>query len=102
MKESMYQKKLVRRLEAEFPGCIVIRNDPRYVQGLPDLLILYNELWAMLEVKTSEDAPTQPNQAYYIGEFSRLSYCSFIYPDIEERIFFELHEILDRDLEVLS
>lgn len=90
MKESIYQLRLIRRIEKEFPGCVVIKNDPQYIQGIPDLLILFEDRWAMLEVKTSEDAPSEPNQDYYVALWNEMSYSSFIYPENEERVFNEL------------
>ena len=38
--ESKYQKELIRKLQDIFKGCIVVKNDPNYIQGIPDLLIL--------------------------------------------------------------
>lgn len=90
VKEFIYQLRVVRRLEKEFPGCFVIKNDPRFIQGLPDLLILFNDTWAMLEVKASEDSPPRPNQPYYVETFGQMSYASFIFPENEERVFDEL------------
>lgn len=92
--ETRYQASVVRRLENEFPSCVVIRLDPRLVQGYPDLLILHNDRWAMLEVKLTADAAQQPNQPYYVEMFDRMSYCAFIYPDIEDVIFDDLQQAL--------
>lgn len=91
MLESQYQLKLRKRLEEEFPGCFVMKNDTLYRQGVPDLLVLFEDKWAMLEVKKSADAPHEPNQDYYIELFGQMSYASFIYPENEERVFDELH-----------
>lgn len=88
--ETAFQAEVVKRLYREFPGCYVIRNDPRYTQGLPDLLILYTDRWAMLEVKKHKDAPSQPNQEHYIREFARMGYSSFIFPENEDEVFYEL------------
>lgn len=90
MRESGYQSKVIKRLEKEFPGCVVIRNDPRYIQGIPDLLILYGNTWAMLEVKMSSDAPTRPNQRHYVESFGLMSYSAFIYPENEEKVLDDL------------
>jgi hypothetical protein len=90
MKESVYQRNLIMRIEQLFPGCVVIKNDPRLRQGVLDLLILFNDHWAMLEVKASEDSPLQPNQDYYIDMFDEMSYAALIYPENEVMVLNEL------------
>jgi hypothetical protein len=90
MRESVYQTRIIRRLKEEFPGCLVIKQDPDYMQGIPDLFILNGRAWAMLEVKASIDAPERPNQGYFIDKFNDLSYASFVYPENEEQVFNEL------------
>lgn len=93
MTESAYQAKLIRKLEREwFPGCVVIKNDPQHRQGILDLTILYDAMWAMLEVKASFSAPYQPNQEYYIEEFGRMSFAAMICPENEEEVLVALQE----------
>lgn len=86
MLERDYQRKLVTELKHRFPGCIIIKNDPGYLQGLPDLLILWHDLWAALEVKAEADAPNQPNQEYYVDLMNNMSFAAFIYPENEEEV----------------
>lgn len=86
MLESTYQARLIKKLEARFPGCIVLKNDSAYRQGIPDLLVLYRDRWALLEVKMSEDSPQQPNQEYYIGRGRELSFAAFIFPENEKEV----------------
>ncbi len=64
MREGTYQRKLIEKLEILFPGCIVLKNDPTYIQGFPDLTIFFGDRWATLEVKASAVSPQQPNQEY--------------------------------------
>lgn len=90
MKESAYQSRLIKKLEKMFPGCVIIKNDPNYIQGIPDLIILFNDKWAMLEVKRSIEESLQPNQTYYVDMFNKMSYSSFIFPENEKRVFDEL------------
>lgn len=87
MLESSYQAKLIKKLKRKFPDCIILKNDPTYIQGMPDLLILYNDKWAALEVKRSKDASHQPNQDYYISKMDTMSYASFICPENEKEVF---------------
>lgn len=86
MLESAYQRGLIKRLKERYPGCIILKNDPNYIQGMPDLIILYGERWAMLEVKASKKAAHQPNQDYWINKANTLSFAAFIYPENEEEV----------------
>ncbi len=90
MKENRYQAKVKKRIEREFPGCVVIINDPSYIQGIPDLLVLYKNTWAMLEVKRSINEEMQPNQIYYIHFFGSMSFAAVIYPENEDEVLNEL------------
>lgn len=91
MREGAFQARLIKKLKKEFPGCIVLKNDPNYIQGIPDLLVLYNDRWAALECKRSSSASHRPNQEYYIREMGKMSYASFIDPSNEETVINELH-----------
>lgn len=73
-----------------FPGCVVLKNDPNYLQGIPDLVIFYYNRWAMLEVKKSFNASHQPNQDYYIDKLDGMSFARFIYPENKEEVLDEL------------
>lgn len=86
MAESKYQAKLIRKLIRTFPGCLVLKNDSSYIQGIPDLLVLYGDRWAMLEVKDSASKPFQPNQEYYIEMLAQMSFAAVIYPSNEEEV----------------
>jgi len=90
MNEITYQNKLIKKLQVIFPGCFVLKNDPSRNQGLPDLLILFRDQWAMLEVKMSANSRVQPNQQHYVDLFGEMSYCAFIYPEIEEGVMRDL------------
>ena len=79
--ERDFQPKVIAAIKNLFPGCIVIKNDPAYIQGLPDLLILFKKHWAMLEVKQSLNSPHRPNQDYYIKKLNEMSFASFVYPE---------------------
>ena len=90
MRENVYQAQLIRKLRRKFKGCFILKNDSSYLQGVPDLLILYRNKWAMLEVKPSSVFVPQPNQTYYIDLLNHMSYASFIFPEIEEDVFRDL------------
>lgn len=93
-KESKFQHEIIYRLKQMFPGCIIMKNDPNYIQGIPDLLILYKNKWAALECKRSERESRRPNQEYYISKMDEMSYASFIYPENKEIILNELQQTL--------
>ena len=90
MKESKFQSDLIRRIKTMFPGCVVMKTDPTYIQGIPDLLILFNEKWCSLEVKKSAKAAHQPNQDYYVELFNKLSFSRFIFPENKEEVLADL------------
>jgi hypothetical protein len=39
--EREFQSALIKEMKELFDGCIVMKLDPEYIQGIPDLLILY-------------------------------------------------------------
>ena len=92
MTESTYQRNLIRKLEQLFPGCVILKNDPQYRQGILDLTLLWQKWWAMLEVKASSKAARRPNQDYYVEQLDRMSFAAFIYPENEEEVLLALQE----------
>ena len=94
MRESQFQAQLIKKLGKMLPGCIVLKNDPNYIQGIPDLLILYKERWAALEVKRGRLAHVRPNRAHYVREVNGMSYAAFIYPENESEILDEVQRSL--------
>jgi hypothetical protein len=90
--ESVYQARLIKRLKRIFPGCVILKNDSGYLQGIPDLVIFHGTHWAMLEVKPSADAPAQPNQPYYVELLDGMSFAAFIYPENEGEILDALQQ----------
>ena len=94
MNESQYKTKLMNKIHLLLPGCMTLINDPGYIQGIPDILVLYRNKWAMLEIKLSSDANIQPNQEYYVELFNDMSFASFINPDNEEDVLNDLQRAL--------
>ena len=91
-KESDFQGDLIKEIKQRFPGCIVMKNDPNYIQGIPDLTVLYKNKWATLECKKSENEPFRPNQPYYISEMNKMSFSRAIYPENKEQVLNELQQ----------
>ena len=86
--ESSFQREVIAELKALFPGCVVLKNDAGYIQGFPDLTVLYKSKWAVLECKKSRYASHQPNQDWYVNKLKEMSYANFIYPENKEQIFY--------------
>jgi hypothetical protein len=86
MRESIYQLELIKRIRDRFPGCVIMKPDPDFMPGVPDLIILYGNTWAMLEVKATSKSPMRPNQAYFVDKFNEMSFAAFINPDNEEEV----------------
>lgn len=91
MAENRFKTNLIKELRTLLPGCIIMHLDPNEIQGIPDLLILYEDKWAVLEGKDYADAPHRPNQDYYVELMNRMSFAAFIYPENKEEV---LHELL--------
>lgn len=97
MKESTFQRRLIRKLKKRFPGCIVLKNDANYIQGIPDLTIFYKDKWATLECKNKKEASHQPNQDYYVKTMSEMSYSAFIYPENEIQVLKDLGMLFNKN-----
>lgn len=86
MSESAFQRRLILEIKKRFEGCIVLKNDANYVQGIPDLLVLYKNHWAALECKKAANSHHQPNQEYYVAKMANMSFAAFIYPENKEEV----------------
>ena len=95
MKEKDFQRELIKRLKSTFKGCVVIKNDPNYIQGIPDLVVLYRDKWAALECKKTLKASHQPNQDVYVSKMNEMSYASFVSPENEEEVLNDLQQAFE-------
>lgn len=95
MLESKFQAKLIREIKENLPGCIVMKTDPNYIQGMPDLLILYKNKWASLENKRGVNAKKQPNQQYYVDKMNEMSFSRFICPENKEEVLSDLYKAFE-------
>lgn len=98
MLENKFQANLVKELKNQYPGCIVMKNDSSYIQGIPDLLVLYKNRWASLECKKTANARKQPNQEYYVGVMNEMSFSRFICPENKEEVLEELHQVFANNI----
>jgi len=92
MTENQYQSKVIKKIERMFPGCIILKTDASYRQGFPDLLVLWEDCWASLEIKISSSSARQPNQDYYIDTLNNMMFAAYIYPDNEEEVLGALQQ----------
>lgn len=93
-RENTFQAKLIKELKSRFPGAMVLKNDSSYIQGIPDLLVLYKDKWGALECKRYSNAPHQPNQDYYVNKMNDMSFASFIHPKNKEEVLDALERTL--------
>lgn len=92
MLENKFQSNLIKTIKKMFPGCIVMKNDSSYIQGIPDLLILFGKKWASLECKKTLKAKKQPNQEYYVNLMNKMSFARFISPEVKNEVLTDLKE----------
>ena len=90
MLENRFKTNLAKELKSLFPGCMVLHLDPNEIQGIPDLLILYRNKWAVLEGKKHATASHRPNQDYYVGLMNSMGFAAFIYPENKDEVLDEL------------
>jgi len=86
MLESAFKTNLSKELRSMFPGCMLLKNDANYLQGVPDMLVLWGPHWAMLETKAAPKSKRQPNQEHYVERLDRMSFSAFICPDNKEEV----------------
>lgn len=94
MKESGFQHDLIRDIKQRLPEAIVLKNDAGYIQGIPDLLVLYKNRWAAIECKSRKGASLQPNQEYYLARMKQMSWASLIFPENRKEQLDELEQAL--------
>ena len=91
--ESEFNKDLKQKLEKRLPGCVIIKQDPMTsFQGVPDHLVLWEDKWALLEAKRSDDADQQPNQAYHVNRLNEMSFSAFINPENCDEVLDDLQQ----------
>lgn len=95
-KESEFQSDLIKQIKKDLPGSLVLKNDSGYLQGIPDLVVMHGNKYALLEVKKSPDEPHQPNQDYYIDKAKQESFGKFIFPENKEEILSEMYDYFTR------
>ena len=93
-KENKFQGELISEIEARMPECMVLKNDPNFIQGIPDLTILCPVTWATLEVKRSIDEAEdfRPNQEFYVKKMNEMSYSAVVYPENKEEVLDEIQQ----------
>ena len=90
--EREFQAQLIRDVKSRFTGCMVMKLDSGYIQGIPDLLVLYNDKWATLECKKQLHSKRQPNQDHYVTQMNGMSFSRFISPENKEEVLSELQQ----------
>ena len=94
MLENKFKQKLKKKIQARLPGSLVLHLDPNDIQGIPDMLVLYNDRWAALEGKKDSRASHRPNQDYWVKRMAEMSFASFIFPENEEEVLDDLERSL--------
>ena len=94
--ESKFQKDFIDEVKERYPGCIALKNDSSYIQGFPDWTLLYEDKWAVLEMKKDRAAHKQPNQEYYVNKLDKMSFSRFVFPENRDEVFEDLDRFFKR------
>lgn len=90
-KESEFQSQLMDEIRLLLPGCIILKNDATYIQGISDWSIYYGPKFAMLECKRSANERHQPNQDYYVDKINKDGgFARFVYPENKTQVLLDL------------
>jgi 4-amino-4-deoxy-L-arabinose transferase-like glycosyltransferase len=91
--EGKYKTELKKRMEARFPGAIILKNDEQLLPGIFDLIILWGPWYAAVEVKRNATARYRPNQEYYLNRVVEMGGLAFtLYPENEEEVLDEIQQ----------
>lgn len=91
--ESEFQPVLKKELSKRFPGCVIIKQDPNSsFQGVPDLLVLFEDRWAILETKRRPKSARRTHQGYYVDKFNEMSFSAFVNPDNMDEVLDDLQQ----------
>lgn len=94
MLESKFKTKLIKEIKVRLPGSFVFHLDPSEMQGVPDLIVLYKDKWAVLEGKRKSKATHQPNQDFYVWLFNEMSFARIIFPENAKEVLDEMERAL--------
>jgi hypothetical protein len=96
--EATFQKRFIELLEEIYPDAFVIKNDPTYIQGFPDILMLCEDKWFAFEIKREppKKSDYQPNQEDYIDQLNNMSYASVVYPENVDGVLDTVRRIMNR------
>lgn len=89
-RENSFQSNLIKELKSRFADLVILKNDANYIQGFPDLTLLYKDRWAVLECKRGKKENHQPNQDYYVDRLNSMSFSRFIFPENKNEVIDEL------------
>lgn len=92
MLERDFQASLIKDISILVPNSLVLKTDPTYMQGVPDILALFENGWAAFECKRSERSPKRPNQSYYVDLLNSWSFARFVYPENKEEVLHDFQK----------
>lgn len=91
--EGKFKTALKKEIETRLPGSMVVYLNPNDIKGIPDLEVLYESRWAVLEAKKSEEDykkdlanPEKMSQSYYVNKMNNMSFAAFIFPENKEEV----------------
>ena len=91
--EGKFKTALKKEIENRLPGSMVFYLNPNDIKGIPDLEVLYESRWAVLEAKASEEDyrkdianPEKMSQSYYVKKMNEMSFAAFIFPENKEEV----------------
>lgn len=103
-KETVVQADLIKWLKGLTRNITVLKIsvDAGVPQGFPDVLVLHNDGFIVIEVKKNAEADFQPNQKYYLARFNAMAKGEALvyYPEVAGFIKGKIRNILKNSISV--
>ena len=94
--ESKFQKDFIDEAKERNPGLSAWKKDASYIKAIQDWTLIYEDKWAVLEMKKERGAHKQPNQEYYVNKLDKMSFSRFVFPENRDEVFEDLDRFFKR------
>lgn len=96
MKESSYQKALMKWIREHGAFCWKMQQNATTQSGVSDILFLFLDSYGFIECKKDKNSPLRPGQLEFLNEQSKYVFAEIAYPEIDEDIKLRLLDYFEK------